>query len=430
MLDLKFIRSNPEIVREKLKLRHYDEKLLDSFLSEDGQWRQNVKILDGARQKLKEISEKIGQVKRAGQKPDPKLTQEANNKSALVKTQEKLVKEIEIKLEKIILEFPNLPADSVPVGNSSEDNREIRRWGEFPKVANPRPHWEIGVVLGIFDFERAAKISGGRFVCLRGAGARLERALIDFMVNLHVGENGYTEVMPPALVNSKSMLGTGQLPKFDAELYKCRNSGPFAEDDYYLIPTAEVCVTNLHREEILERENLPINYVAYTPCFRREAGSYGQDTRGLVRVHQFNKVELVKFCEPAKSYEELETLLRDAELVLQKLNLPYRVVELCTADLGFGSAKTYDLEVWFPGSNCYREISSCSNFTDFQARRASIRYRPSPQAKPEFVHTLNGSGLAVGRTLAAILENFQQPDGKVSLPGVLGPYLSGLRFIG
>lgn len=422
MLDLKIIRSHPEIIEEKLRLRGYDTKILKNFLEIDSQWRRQIQELDKARQELKEVSEKFAQQKKQGGETE-KLQERASILSATVKSLEKSAREIEEKQNNLILEFPNLLDDSVPQGKSSEDNLEIRRWGDIPKIENPKPHWEIGTALGIFDFERAAKISGGRFVCLKGLGAKLERALIDFMVDLQVEENGYTEVLPPALVNKKCMIGTGQLPKFDLELYKCRDSADFSEDDYYLIPTAEVCVTNLLREEILDKKILPVKYVAATPCFRREAGSYGQDTRGLIRIHQFNKVELVKFCEPEKSAEELKTLVQDAEKVLQKLNLPYRVVELCTADLGFAAAKTFDLEVWFPSANGYKEISSCSNFTDFQARRALIRYRPAPQAKPEFVHTLNGSGLAIGRTMAAILENYQQKDGRVKVPEVLRPHL-------
>lgn len=438
MLDLKFIRANPEMVKDKLKQRGSDAELLEKFLEVDQKWRSKIQEADASRQNLKNLSEKIGQAHRAGGQAKKMAISEtevaeiknsAKEISDRVKILEDQCRQIEEELEKIVLEFPNLPADSVPAGTSSADNVEIRKLGEIPKLENPKPHWEIGQKLGIFDFERAAKVSGSRFVCLKGAGAALERALIDFMVDLHVKEHGYLEVMPPVLVNTKSMFGTGQLPKFDLELYKCRDTGPFAEDDYYLIPTAEVCVTNLLAEEILSAAELPIKYVAYTPCFRREAGSYGKDTKGLIRIHQFNKVELVKFCTPEKSFEELETLVKDAETVLQKLELPYRLVELCAGDLGFGAAKTYDLEVWFPAAGAYKEISSCSNFTDFQSRRAGIRYRPGPpgrrpgpQAKPELVHTLNGSGLAVGRTMAAILENFQTKEGQVILPEVLQKY--------
>jgi seryl-tRNA synthetase len=327
-------------------------------------------------------------------------------------------KQVESRLNSIALNLPNLPDPSVPLGTTSSDNKEIRTWGTRANFDfKPLPHDEIGKKLGILDFEAAAKISGSRFVVYRGMGAALERALINFMLDLHVRENGYTEVLTPVLVKPSSMQGTGQLPKFEEELFKCR------DDDLYLIPTAEVSVTNLHREEIFSPGALPKKYVAYTPCFRREAGSYGKDVKGIIRQHQFNKVELVKFCEPDKSYTELEALTKDAEKVLQKLGLPYRVVELCTGDLGFASAKTYDLEVWFPSENQFREISSCSNFESFQARRAAIRYRSQKDAKTEYVHTLNGSGLAVGRTLAAILENYQQKDGSVAIPEVLRPYL-------
>jgi seryl-tRNA synthetase len=322
-----------------------------------------------------------------------------------------------------MLTLPNLPAPSVPVGSSAAENKEVRRWGDPRRFDFPaKNHWDIGEELGILDFARAAKIAGARFALYKGAGARLERALINFMLDLHTREHGYTEVLPPFLVNRAAMTGTGQLPKFEEDLFR------IADPDFFLIPTAEVPVTNIHREEMLECEQLPIRYVAYTPCFRREAGSYGQDVRGLIRQHQFNKVELVKFTEPERSYDELETLVNDAEKVLQLLQLPYRVVELCTGDLGFASAKTYDLEVWLPGQTAYREISSCSNFEDFQARRAQIRYRKETKGKPVFVHTLNGSGLAVGRTLVAVLENYQQKDGSVVIPEVLRPYMDRERI--
>jgi seryl-tRNA synthetase len=324
-----------------------------------------------------------------------------------------------------MLNIPNVPQADVPVGEGAQDNKEIRRWGE-PRQFDfqPKNHWDIGEELEILDFNRAAKIAGARFALYRGQGAQLERALINFMLDLHTRERGYQEMLPPFLVNRESMTGTGQLPKFEEDLFR------IVHPDFFLIPTAEVPLTNIHREEILEKEDLPIRYVAYTPCFRREAGSHGQDVRGLIRQHQFNKVELVKFTEPHKSREELETLVQDAEEVLRRLGLSYRVVELCTGDLGFAAAKTYDLEVWLPGQQTFREISSCSNFEDFQARRMAIRYRPEKKGKPVFVHTLNGSGLAIGRTLVAVLENYQQKDGSVIMPEALRPYLGGLGRIG
>jgi seryl-tRNA synthetase len=345
--------------------------------------------------------------------------------SGKIKEMDERVKEIEERLEQLLLMIPNIPDESVPVGESDADNVEVRRWGELRKFDfDPKPHWELGEALGILDFERAAKITGSRFVVYKGAGARLERALINFMLDLHIEKHGYKEIFPPFIVNRASMTGTGQLPKFEEEAFKLYNN-----TDYFLIPTAEVPVTNLHRDEILEKDDLPIYYVAYSGCFRAEVGSAGRDTRGIIRQHQFNKVELVKFTEPDKSMEELEKLTKDAEEVLQLLGLPYRVVALCTGDLGFASAKTYDIEVWMPSYNRYVEISSCSNFKDYQARRANIRYRPEKGAKPQYVHTLNGSGLAVGRTTAAILENFQQPDGSVVIPEVLRPYMGGMEVM-
>jgi len=330
-------------------------------------------------------------------------------------------------LSDLNLRIPNLPHVSVPVGINAGDNTETRRWGTPPALNTPaKSHWEIGEALGILDFDRAAKISGARFAVLTGAGARLERALINYMLDLHTTQHGYKEVLPPSLVNRSSMTATGQLPKFEEDLFRLR------DEDYFLIPTAEVPLTNLHRNEILDESTLPIRYTAYTPCFRREAGSYGKDTRGLIRLHQFNKVELVAFTTPQQSYEELERLTGHAEAILQGLELPYRVITLCTGDMGFSAAKTYDIEVWLPSQNHYREISSCSNFEAFQARRANIRYKDTVEKKDlkrDFVHTLNGSGLAVGRTLAAILENYQQPDGSVTIPDVLRPYMGGIEQI-
>jgi len=323
-----------------------------------------------------------------------------------------------------MLTLPNLPHASVKVGKNETENREVRRWGNPPSFDfTPKNHWDIGEELGILDFERAAKVAGARFAVYRGAGARLERALINFMLDLHTTNHGYTEMLPPVLANRTALVGTGQLPKFEEDLFR------LTQGEYFLIPTAEVPLTNLHRDEILETKDLPIKYVAFTPCFRSEAGSYGKDVRGLIRQHQFNKVEMVKFAEPETSYDELESMVRNAEEVLKRLKIPYRVVELCTGDMGFSSAKTYDLEVWLPGQNAYREISSCSNCEDFQARRANIRYRKEKKGRPLFVHTLNGSGLAVGRTLVAVLENYQQKDGSVLIPEALRSYMGGLERI-
>jgi seryl-tRNA synthetase len=344
-----------------------------------------------------------------------------------IKDLESGLRDTEETLNSFALRIPNLPHHTVPQGTDSTHNVEVRRWGTIPSFSStPKPHWEIGEALGILDFDRAAKIAGARFAVLSGAGAKMERALIDYMLDLHTGQHGYREILSPVLVNRQTMTGTGQLPKFEDDLFRLR------DEDWFLIPTAEVPVTNLHREEILAEDRLPIRYTACTPCFRREAGSYGKDTRGLIRLHQFNKVELVAFTTPDRSYDELERLTSHAESILQNLNLAYRVVTLCTGDMGFSSAKTYDIEVWLPAQGQYREISSCSNFESFQARRANIKFRPSggkKEAKPDFVHTLNGSGLAVGRTMVAILENYQQPDGSVLIPDVLKPYMGGKERI-
>ncbi|HET7853236.1 MAG TPA: serine--tRNA ligase [Candidatus Methylomirabilis sp.] len=425
MLDLKFIRENAGLVREKLGQRGAEFDL-EELLKLDAERRRLVVDVEQWRREKKALSRQV-QETRAGEKPaalatDP-VTRSREISSALKESEDRL-QAIEQELGSLLLLIPNLPHASVPVGRSPEENVEIRRWGAPRSFDDePRPHWEIGEDLGILDLARAARVAGARFPLLMGKGALLERALINFMLDLHVREHGYTEVLPPLLVSAESMTGTGQLPKFAQELFKT------ADDPFFLIPTAEVPVTNIHREEILEPGTLPLSYVAYTPCFRREAGSYGKDTRGIIRQHQFNKVELVKFAEPAKSYQALEQLTADAEEVLKRLDLPYRVVVLCTGDLGFAAAKTYDLEVWFPNQRVYREISSCSNFEDFQARRAAIRHRPTPGAKAEFVHTLNGSGLAIGRTWAAILENCQEADGTVTIPEVLRPYMGGLTKI-
>jgi seryl-tRNA synthetase len=390
----------------------------------DQQRRDALARIEKLKERKNRLSGEIGKVKKSGGDATA-LMGEVEEVSETIRQGQEPLAEIEARFEKLMLTMPNLPEPSVPAGRSAAENREVRRWRDPPQFDFPaKNHWDIGEELGILDFTRAAKIAGARFALYKDAGARLERALINFMLDLHTQKHGYREVLPPFLVNRDAMTGTGQLPKFEEDLFRV------SEPDFFLIPTAEVPVTNIHREEMLEREQLPIRYVAYTPCFRREAGSYGQDVRGLIRQHQFNKVELVKFTEPEHSYDELEKLVADAETVLQLLQLPYRVVELCTGDLSFAAAKTYDLEVWLPGQSTYREISSCSNFEDFQARRAQIRYRKETKGKPIFVHTLNGSGLAVGRTLVAVLENYQQKDGSVVIPEVLRSYMGGLERIG
>jgi len=424
MLDLKLIREKPEWVKERLRTRGEDYPI-DEVLALDERRRTLLQEVEALRHERNEKSEEIGRLKKAGKEELAKaLSEEVKTLSAKLKALEEELKEVEKNLYETLSRIPNLPHESVPYGESDKDNVVIKKFGEPPQFPfEPKPHWELGEKLGIFDFERAAKITGSRFTVYYREGALLERALINFMLDLHVKKHGYVEVLPPFIVNSASMFGTGQLPKFREELFKLEDW------DYYLIPTAEVPVTNLHRDEILPEEVLPLYYTAYTPCFRAEAGAYGKDIKGIVRQHQFNKVELVKFVVPETSYEELESLLLDAEEVLQLLELPYRVVVLCTGDLGFAAAKTYDIEVWCPGQNRYVEISSCSNFEDYQARRANIRYRPKGGGKPRFVHTLNGSGLAIGRTLMAILENYQQEDGSVLIPKALHPYTGGLKKI-
>ncbi len=422
MLDLKLVRENTEQVRAAIRRRGIDLDLAE-FLALDAKRRAAQQELEALRRKRNEVSEEIGRLKKAGKPAEDKVA-EMRAEGDAITALENSGREVEEAQRNILLTIPNLPHVSVPDGKNENDNVEIRRWspqgGEPPKFSfEPKPHWDIAEYLDIIDFERAAKIAGTRFALYKGMGARLERALINFMLDLHTTEHGYLEVLPPFMVNKKSMTATGQLPKFEEELFKVENGA------YYLIPTAEVPVTNIHQDEILPEESLPVLYTAYTPCFRREAGSYGKDTRGLIRQHQFNKVELVKFSKPEDSYDELEKLTGNAEEVLKRLGLAYRVIVLCTGDLGFSAAKTYDIEVWLPSQNKYREISSCSNFEDFQARRGNIRYRPTGGKKTEFVHTLNGSGLAVGRTVVAILENFQQPDGTVIIPEVLRKYMGG-----
>jgi len=420
MLDPKFIRENREIVFEAFKKRGEDPGLLDKIIEIEGERRDLLRAVEEDRQQRNAITQEIGRLKKEGNDASEQLAQ-AKKISEKTTEKEASLRELEIRAREEMLLIPNIPHESTPVGRDETENVELRKWGDLPDFSfEPKNHWDIGEPLGILDFERAGKITGSRFVIYKGAGARLERALINFMLDLHTREHGYTEIFPPVLVNRDSMTGTGQLPKFENDLFK------LDEEDakgYLLAPTAEVPVTNIHREEILSENDLPIYYAAYTACFRREAGSHGKDTRGLIRQHQFNKVELVKFVRPENSYDELESLTSNAEEVLKRLNLPYRVIALCTGDIGFSAAKTYDLEVWFPAQQKYREISSCSNFVDFQARRADIRFKREGKKGTEFVHTLNGSGLAVGRTFAAILENFQQEDGSVIIPDVLRPYM-------
>ncbi|MGI6603709.1 MAG: serine--tRNA ligase [bacterium] len=421
MLDVKFVRANPEVVRDALKKRRATANL-DEFLRLDEERRALLAEVEQLKNRRNKESEEIARRKRAGE-PTEELIAAMRSVSDKIKEMDDKVKEIETRLMAALLYIPNIPDDSVPEGESDADNPVIRTWGE-PRQFNfePKAHWDLGTELDILDFDRAGKITGTRFTVYKGLGAGLERACINLMLDLHI-KQGYTEIFPPFMVNADSMIGTGQLPKFKEDMFKLEGL------DYYLIPTAEVPVTNLHRDEILEASELPIYYCAYSGCFRAEAGSAGRDTRGLIRQHQFNKVELVKFTTPETGWDELEKLTRDAEEVLQVLELPYRVVTLCTGDLGFSSAKTYDIEVWLPSYNSYKEISSCSCFTDYQARRAGIRYRPSPKAKAEFVYTLNGSGLAVGRTVAAILENYQQEDGTVVVPKALRPYMGNIEVI-
>ena len=422
MLDLKQIRENPEFVQELLDRRSADTYNLEPILELDQQQRELEAKRTGLQARSNEIGKIIGQKIKGGS--DPKgseigaLKEEGNQIKADLTQFEPQEKDLKAQLETLLLSLPNLPAESTPIGKSEEENVEVRRWGDQYLPQNPDiiPHDEIGKKLGILDFERAVKVAQSRFVALIGAGAALERALISFMLDQQIAA-GYVEVIPPVLINSQSLTGTGQLPKFAEESFKCD------PDDLWLSPTAEVPLTNLYRDEILEASQLPIYHCAFTPCFRREAGSYGKDTKGLIRLHQFNKVELVKFVNPNTSEDEHQSLVQNAEAILQALKLPYRVIELCTGDLGFGAAKCYDLEVWLPSSGKYREISSCSNCRDFQARRAGIRFKEAGKKGTQFVHTLNGSGLAVGRTMAAILENYQQPDGTVRIPEALQPYL-------
>lgn len=424
MLDIRFVRENTDKVIEALKNRGQKNDILDKFLTIEHERRDLLRLVEEQRQLRNKLSQEVGKLKKEGKDATVVLL-EAKSVSDQITAKEEILRTLEDRAKQELLLIPNIPHESVPVGRDETENIEVRVWGQKPQFTfEPQNHWDIGENLEILDFERAGKIAGARFVILKGPGAKLERALINFMLNLHTKEHGYTEIFPPILVNREAMTGTGQLPKFEEDLFKLTDDSK----GFLLIPTAEVPVTNIHREEILDEGNLPIYYTAYTPCFRREAGSYGKDTRGLIRQHQFNKVELVKFTKPENSYNELEALTGNAEEILKRLNLPYRVVALCTGDMGFSAAKTYDIEVWFPAQGKYREISSCSNFEDFQARRADIRFKRKGEKGTEFVHTLNGSGLAVGRTFAAILENFQQEDGSVIIPDALRHFMGTDRI--
>ena len=421
MLDIKLLRNDLQAVKQALTNRQASFHDIEGFTSLDLRRRELLQKSEALKNRRNVVSQQVAKLRKAGENADD-IIAEMKQVSNQIKRLDEEIRELEEQLDEVLLAIPNMPHSTVPIGESENDNVELRTWGEKPDFDyEPLEHWELAEELDILDFERAAKVTGSRFVFYRGLGARLERALIQFMMDLHSEEHGFTEMLPP--LNRNSMYGTGQLPKFEEDVFKVTDT------EYFMIPTAEVPVTNYHRDEILSLEDLPKYYVAYSPCFRSEAGAAGRDTRGIIRQHQFNKIELVKLVEPEKSYEELESLTANAERVLQLLGLPYRVMELCTGDLGFAAAKTYDIEVWMPGQGVYREISSCTNFEDFQARRANIRFRREAKAKPEFVHTLNGSGLAVGRTVAAILENGQQPDGSIVLPEALQPYMGNRSVI-
>lgn len=423
MLDVKWLRTEFDKVEQALRNRGASVELIAGFPELDQKRRELIQESEQLKNRRNTVSQEVAKLKKSGGDAEA-LIVEMREVGDRIKALDDELREFDVQVDELMLNIPNIPNESVPVGASEEENVEMRRVGDVPQFGfEPKAHYDIAAELGILDFERAAKVTGSRFTFYRGLGARLERALISFMMDLHSDRHGYEEILPPYIVNRDSLVGTGQLPKFEEDLFKLKDT------EYYLIPTAEVPVTNIHREEILDGEELPKSFVAYSACFRSEAGAAGRDTRGLIRQHQFNKVELVKLVKPEESYAELEKLTSDAEKVLQLLGLPYRVLTLCTGDMGFTSAKTYDLEVWIPSANTYREISSCSNFEDFQARRAGIRFRREPKSKPEFVHTLNGSGLAVGRTVAAILENFQQADGSVTIPEALRPYMGGISAI-
>jgi len=425
MLDLNFVRDNLLLVEEKLRQRGMDPAaVLKDFREVDTLRRQAITEAETSKAQRNKASDEIAKLKKSGQDASGAMAQTKDLREK-IQTLEKTAADLDARLRDILAGIPNLPHSSVPIGHSAEQNVEVRKWGTPPNFDfAPKPHWDLGAELGILDLERAVKLTGARFAVYWDLGAKLERALMNFMLDLHTRQHGYTEVLPPYLVNSESMYGTGQLPKFASDLFRV----PHGDKDLWLIPTAEVPVTNLYRDEVLDQARLPISLTAYTPCFRSEAGSYGKDVRGIIRQHQFQKVELVKFTRPENSYEEHEKLTHDAEEVLQKLGLHYRVVNLCTGDIGPSSAKTYDIEVWLPGQQLFREISSCSNFESYQARRANIRYRPEGKNKTEFVHTLNGSGLAVGRTWVAIVENYQQADGSVVIPDALRPYIGAERI--
>lgn len=423
MLDAKLLRNEPDRVKQGLLNRGKNLEDLNRFADLDTRRRELLVEVEQLKNRRNTVSQEVAVKKRSGEDAEG-LILEMREVGDRIKELDDEVRSVEAELDQVLLSIPNVPHSSVPVGHSEDENIELRKWGQPPAQAyEPKAHWELAQELDILDFERAAKVTGSRFTFYKGLGARLERALINFMMDLHAEEHGYEEMLPPYIVNRESMTGTGQLPKFAEDVFKLEGT------DYFLIPTAEVPVTNYHRDEILSVDDLPKNYVAFSACFRSEAGASGRDTRGLIRQHQFNKVELVKLALPEHSHEELEKLTQNAEKVLQLLKLPYRVMALCSGDMGFSSAKTYDLEVWLPSASCYREISSCSNFEDFQARRAAIRFRRDAKAKPEFVHTLNGSGLALGRTVAAILENYQRADGSVEIPEVLRPYMGGKEVI-
>ncbi|MFA5523617.1 MAG: serine--tRNA ligase [Tissierellales bacterium] len=422
MLDIKRIRLNTEEVKNGLAKRN-GEFEIDRIVELDEKRRKALVKVEEMKARQNQVSKEVPKLKKEG-KDASEVLNEMKELSQKIKDYDSSVKEVEVQLNDLLLRLPNVPNPNIAVGSSDQDNIEIRKWGEPRKFEfEHKAHWDIGTNLDILDFERASKITGARFTLFKGLGATLERAIISFMLNLHTNEHGYTEISPPFMVNRASMTGTGQLPKFEEDAFK------IPDKDFFLVPTAEVPVTNIHRDEILDESQLPVYYTAYTPCFRQEAGSAGRDTRGLIRNHQFDKVELVKLAKPQTSYDELEKLTNNAEKVLKLLNIPYRVVELCTGDIGFSSAKTYDIEVWMPSYNRYVEISSCSNFEDFQARRANLKYRDKETGKAEYLHTLNGSGLAVGRTLAAILENFQEEDGSVIIPEPLRPYMGGVDKI-
>jgi seryl-tRNA synthetase len=434
MLDLAFVRANLPQVEEKLRARGADASALADFATLDAERRSAITEAETLKAQRNALSAEFGKLKRDGADTTA-VSERSNALKAKTEALEAAASAADEKLRELLVNIPNLPQDTVPLGKSEHENVSEKIWGQIPTFDFPaKPHWELGVDLGILDFDRAAKISGSRFVVHFGSGARLERALANFMLDLHTREHGYAEVLPPTMVNSKSLFSTGQLPKFAEDLFHCDDKGPYVpgqlqDSDHWLIPTAEVPVTNLFRDETIDLTAGPISFCAYTSCFRSEAGSYGKDVRGMIRQHQFQKVELVKFTRPEDSTEQHEQLTRDAETVLERLGLPYRRMLLCTADMGFASSKTYDLEVWLPGQQTYREISSCSNFEAFQARRANIRYKPEGAKKSEFVHTLNGSGLAVGRTYLAILENYQQADGSIRVPDALIPYMGGETII-